>query len=265
LWEDKSNLTLLVQSTDEDLHLINFDPVVDEITDITIPSNTEVEVAQRFGVFRLGNVWKLGFSEGLGGDLVAKTVTKNFKFPVYVWADEFALGFASTNYIEIIKAILLRYDTNLKIGDRLRIAAFSIRIPNSRRIKINLSDTQYLKKTKLVDGEEGYIIEKNIPVSILSVFADPAIAKNGYRVHITNNTNNSGIANQVGEIVEVLGAKVASVKKGEIDKNGCLIKGTDLESVKKLAAIFECGIKEQKKDMSLDIEIILGENFEEIF
>ena len=264
-WNNNSKLTLLVQGLEGDLHLITFDPVVDEITDIIIPSNTEVEVAQHFGVFRVSNVWRLGFSEGLRGDLLAKTVTKNFKFPVYIWAENGALGFASTNYVEVANAVFSRYKTNLKIGDKIRIAVFSVGVPNSRRIEINLSDTPYLKKTKLIDGQDGYVIEKNIPVSILSVFADSTITKGEYRVVITNNTSSTSIANQVGEIVEVLGAKVASVRRGESDIDGCVVEGIDRETVTKIAKIFNCRPGEQEQDVNFDIEIVLGGNFEETF
>jgi len=264
-WNNNSKLTVLIQESEGDLRLTTFDPVVGEITNIVIPSNTEVEVAQHFGIFRVGSVWKLGFSEGLGGNLLAKTVSKNFKFPVYIWAGNNASGFSSANYLEVIKAVFTRYKTNLKIGDRLKIALFSIGVPNSRRVEINLSDTPYLKKTKLTDGKDGYVIEKNIPVSILSVFADPIITKGEYRVVITNNTSSAGIANQVGEIVEVLGAKVASVKRGENDVDGCVVEGIDRETVAKIAQILGCKEGDQKLDANFDIEIVLGNNFEEIF
>ena len=187
-WTSNTKLTLLVQESRGELNLITFDPEVGEITNIKIPSNTEVEVARRYGVFRLGNVWELGYSEGLRGDLLANTITKNFKLPVYTWADSQAVGFVSTNYFDVGRAVISRYRTNLKIGDRIRIAAFVFRIPNSRRVEINLSDTQYLKKTKLIDGEEGYVIVRNIPVSILSVFAEPMITKNGYRAERNRRT-----------------------------------------------------------------------------
>lgn len=264
-WNNSSKLTILVQKTDGDLNLIVFDPIVDEITSIIIPSNTEVEVAQHFGLFRIGNVWELGFSEGLGGSLLTKTVTKNFKFPVFIWAENNASGLASTNYLELARAVLSRYETNLSFGDRLRVAAFSLAVPHSRRLEIKLSESPYLNKTQLVDGKEGYLIEKNIPASILSHFADHVITRGEYRVAITNNTDKPQTASQVGEIVGVLGAKVASVNKGESEVEGCMVSGIDMKSVEIIANIFGCKGGLSKVDMKFDIEIVLGNNFDEIF
>lgn len=264
-WDSKSKLTLLVHDPKGDVNLLTFDPVMEEISVIVIPSNTEVEVAQHFGTYQLGNVWKLGQSEGLQGNLLSKTITKNFKFPVYVWAENEALGFASTNYIEVIKAVVSNYRTNLSLGDRFKIAAFSISVSNSRRVELDLSKTQYLSKTKLVDGQDGYIIEKDIPVSILSIFTNPIISGREHRVVITNETGNAAVAERVGEVVEVLGVQVASVRRGDGDTEGCIVGGNDQSSVEIISKIFDCSIKKRDQDANLDIEIVLGSNFEDTY
>jgi len=264
-WDSKSKLTLLVHDPEGDVSLMTFDPVLEEISIIVIPSNTEVEVAQHFGTYQLGNVWKLGQSEGLGGRLLSKTITKNFKFPVYIWSEKQALGFASTNYIEVAKAVISSYSTNLSIGDRLKIATFSVSVPNSRRVELKLSETPYLIETRLVDGQEGFVIGKDIPVSILSIFANPVIAGGGQRVVITNNTGNSQIAERVGEVVEVLGVKVASVRKGDGNIKGCMVGGNDSESVEIISEVFDCTIKNLEQDENFDMEIVLGSEFEETY
>jgi hypothetical protein len=157
------------------------------------------------------------------------------------------------------------YDTNLSFGDRIRIAAFAVSVPNSRRTELNLAETPYLKSTKLVDGQDGYIIEKEIPLSILSIFANPILIGAEYRVVITNDSGNPFLAESVGKVVETLGVKVSSVRKGEGDSVGCTVRGSDPSAVEIISKIFDCSSDVSDDDNNIDLEIVLGNDFEELY
>lgn len=237
-WDGKNRLSVVITGDGGDVRITTFDPRLKEITDIVIPGNTQVEVSRSLGRLPIKNVWAVAENEGLGGELLAETVTSYFKFPVYVWANWQAIGFSDTSPFSIGKAVFVPYKTNLKIGDRFRLALFSIGVTNSKRASINLDETGYITKTKLVDGEEGYIVTGSFPTELLAVFSDPEISEELVNVIIRNASGDQLVAQEFGEVLEVLGAKVVSIEKLEPETVNCNLVGSDAQIVKKVAIIF---------------------------
>lgn len=263
-WDGKGKFSVVIRKETGDIMISTFDPNLGEITNVFIPANTQVEVARGLGVWKIGSVWELAENEGLTGDLVAETVTRYFKFPVVAWADQQAEGFSNTNWLDLIKAVAPSYKTNLKIGDRVGIALFAIRVQNTGRIDIDLAQNSFLKETTFVDGGEGYVVTGSASSNLLSIFADPDISREENRVVIKDLGGKSGLANSVGEIVEVLGAKVVSITK---EKNrgeevlDCVVKGKDRKMAEKIARLFSCGLLEEEINTSIDLEITIGAEF----
>ena len=65
----------------------------------------------------------------------------------------------------------------------------------------------------------------------------------------------------MGEILEVLGAKVASILKEQGDELDCVVVGKDKKIVKRIAAIFSCSAGNGEIEDGFDLEIVLGKNF----
>lgn len=264
-WDSDSKVTLAINKKDGDVLIAVFNPVIDEVTNITIPKNTQLKVARQLGTWKAGSVWQLGENEGLEGKLLQETITYHLKLPVIAWADSPAEGFASGELMALVKAVSLPYKTNLKMGDRIKLAFFSFGIKNFKREEINLAETKLLKKTRLIDGEEGFILISGLPASILALFSDIEISQKDVSVLIRDATDKKGVPEQVGEVIEVLGAKVAAIKKEESEKLDCLVLGKDQKAVEKLAQVFSC---EKGKDLpsgSFDLEIKIGEEFAKRF
>jgi len=264
-WDGKHRLSLVINRNENGVLISTFDPEVGEIINIDIPGDTQVEVARNLGVWKLENVWKLAENEKLTGSLVAQTITRYFKFPVFAWADKGAAGLSEGGFISVIKAVITPYKTNLKIGDRLRIGLFSLRIANADRVHINLAETSYLKKTTLTDGSEGYAIVGRPSNKLTSIFADTDISSQEFKVVIRDATSETGLVEELGEVVEVLGAKVVSILKIQKQKIDCEVVGKDKEKTKKIARFFSCKVREQKLEGSLDLEITIGSQFAERF
>lgn len=264
-WSEDSKLSLVINNPDGSATVSVFDPKREEIININIPSNTEVEVAHQLGLFKLGSVWRLGENEGLGGELLAATLRHQFKFPVSTWADSKAVGFSDGNLINILEAIKGSYKTNMKMGDRLALGTFSLGIKNTKRTNINLSETPYLVKTTLKDGEEGYVVSKNISQRLLSIFANDVITENSYKVEINDSTGNLEVSSDVGGLMEVMGAKVASIVKKDQSDFDCRVSGYDKKVVKEVARILSCEQEIYKGRSSFDLEIDLGSQFVEKF
>jgi hypothetical protein len=233
-----------------------------EIANIYIPKNTEVEVSRQLGIWKLGSVWQLGANEKIDGKLLTGTLRHYFKFPVVAWADSEAEGFSEGSLGKVARALFNPYKTNLTFGDKLSLAAFSLRVNNTKRTGIDLAETTYLIRTNLKDGSEGYRVTRSFSQRLLSIFADDVISQNSYKIAIIDASGEANTADDVGELMQVLGAKVASVTNdGEDGDINCFIRGNDKVVVDRVAGLLSCDDWEFGKSGSFDLEIKLGTSF----
>ncbi|MGB6839024.1 MAG: hypothetical protein WBD86_00425 [Microgenomates group bacterium] len=260
-WRSDAKSFLLIRRSGGDIAVSIFDPKLEKVTNIIIPKNTEVTVARQLGTWKLGSVWKLGENEGLEGRLLAETIVKHFKLPVVVWADSGAEGFAGGELMGIIKAVFVPYKTNLGIGDRVKIGFFSVRIKNLKREEIDLSETNILKQVTLIDGEEGYILTGGLPNWLNALFSNPKISSAGTKVIIVDATGKTQIAEEVGEVIEVMGAKLASIKRRKAEGFDCEILGKEKEVVDEMSKLFSCRKPKNLPQGNFDLEIRIGEDF----
>lgn len=263
-WNGKDKLSIAIPTEDR-IVVSTFDPEASEITNVYIPGDTQVDSARQLGTFRLKNIWKLGKNEKVGGALLSETILKNFKFPLTSWASEAAVAFSSSEPGQIFKAVVSPLETNLGMGDKLALALFSLRVKNTNRVEINLAQTPFIKKTKLIDGEEGYVISGQVPQDLGAVFADSEISKKALRVEIINETGESSDPTAVAQILEVLGAKVASLVKGEMKDYNCSILAESKEIGNKVAQVFGCEVISGLPEGNFNLEVRLGKGFAERF
>ena len=259
-WNSKEKLSMAVVSPDGGVVVSVLDPQNGEITNISIPKNTQVEASRELGTWKIKSIWALGVNEKLGGRLLKDTVLKNFKFPVSVWADKGAFGFASGDTLGTLKAVFFPYDTNLKMGDRLRIGFFSLGMGNSKRTDVDLTKSGYLKKTKLTDGEEGYVLSGKIPKDLLVVFSDSEISRLGLKVNIKDASGDPSVAQEVAEVIEVMGAKVAAVTKEPKISSDCRIWGSNFFA-KDVSKLLSCKLEKERPGGRFDLELEIGEGF----
>lgn len=262
-WNGRDKVSLVINTRSGDVVISTFDPVLPELTNIVIPGNTQVEVSRQLGTWRIKSVWHLGENEGVAGALLSETITRYFKLPVIAWADEPSLGFSTGNFPQVLKSVFSSYKTNLKIGDRIKIGLFNLRVKNTKRDEINLADG-YLKQGRLIDGGEGYVLSGSLPQKILVIFSDPLMADAGVRVAIRDGTGTAAVAGYVGGVLEVLGAKVSSVTKERPTESDCTIVGKDKRVVEKISRLFQCSTTMDSTG-NFDLEISIGSEFAKRF
>src|SRR3989344_2928386 len=124
-WDGTSKLHMVVNKTDGNIELLVFDPQLQEIAAITIPGNTQVEVAGGLGIWKLGSVWELGKQENVDGELLARTITKELSLPVFVWSESQAESLTTVNAVKLISYIIDPFKTNLTFKDKVKLAFFS--------------------------------------------------------------------------------------------------------------------------------------------
>jgi hypothetical protein len=264
-WHTNQKLILVINTPKGDLAVTAFDPTQDEITTVTIPGSTQLDVARGLGSWKAKSIAKLGENEKLGGALMKDTLIKNFSFPVVAWAGAEAYGYATGEAIQVLKAMLLPYKTNLKIGDKIRIGILSLGVKTLNRKDINLASSSYLKKVKLKDGEEGYEISGKIPGDLLIVFAEELISEKSFKVQIKDATGNGYTAKEVASTIEVLGAKVAAVANIDKASTDCEVKSIDALFGRKINELFGCELGKGSPEGQFDLEIGIGEAFAKRF
>ena len=259
-WVSGNKLTL-VTTQGSDVHVVVYDTEIEKITTIEIPGDTLVDVPRSLGSMRIKNVWQLGENEGIGGMLLAETVTKNFRIPVVVWADERANAFSTGNYIYIVGAAFVPYKTNMNFADRFHLALFSIGVKDFKKETVDIRHSAYLKEEQLPDGNVGYVVTGRVPKSIAILASDNAFAKEGVRVAIYDGTNIPGYAEQVGMILEAMGGKVVSINK--IDhSDDCIVESNNDMVRKRLSMLFSCtGKGSGGLKGNYDVEFTIGEVF----
>lgn len=265
-WGKSSNL-VLVSPSDKGVTVYVFSRAKEEMYRINIPANTEVKTAHDLGTWKIGNVWQLGLNEGLDGRLLADTVIKNFFFPVGIWTDSSFNKMIGGNFWEILKSLFVR-KTNLEVGDMVKILFFSHKIKDFQKYEIDLAKTNFLKKTKLKDGEDGFIVTDNFAKKLLPVFAEFEEGK--IKASIIYEFDERSLANTVAKTIEVMGAKPISIRKEASNYNNfsgnCLVRTKTKTVAERIADAFSCDFADDLKGESgVDVEIVLGKSFSDRF
>jgi hypothetical protein len=248
LWDGKSKFGLVLAG-EEDIRVRVFDPKSETLTDILIPGETQVLVAGSLGSWKLESVWQLGLDEKKGGDLLARTVAKNFTFPVYAWMNQ-------TNPRE----------TNLKVGDRLKLAWFKLRVRQNQKSTIRLADfREFLREKTLLDGSRGYLIEGKVPPNIAALFSDEEISNRNLKARIIIQASDEVATTTVAQIIEVIGPKVAAINEEAAGDFGCQVSSSEKKLEKLLSRIFACQEKVRPGKDGFTVEIRLGNQFARIF
>ena len=261
LWDGERKISVIAKDGN-DLKVLVFDPVLSEIIIISIPGNTRVEVSRNLGKWDVKSLWQLGNHEGLGGLLAVETLTRNFFFPSDGWADEKFLALASGDLFSSMKLLIAPVETNLGRGDILNMIIFSTNISNKNRINIDLSETSYIRREMLLEGEEGYLLTGKMPGNLKALFSDPQISSKQTKFVIKNYSGNRAVNERIAKLVEVLGGKVVSLEDKEAQGFDCYVAGVDKIIVQKLSMLLICE-ERFEESTSFDIEIGFGTNFVE--
>lgn len=258
-WRSSDKFAFVFPLSNGDVGITALDPKADEATTIIVPGDLEVEVAMNYGTLRLKNVPRLAKNENLDGGLLARTITKNLTFPVFLWSGEDGRSIETGNFFGLLKFVFFPLETNVDFGDRLSAALFELQLKSLDRTEIDLAKSQFLTKQMLKDGLPGYRLNGEISARLTSYFSDSDFSGSA-KAYISDSTGVSGVAEKVGQIIEVLGGKVVSIGRNQtIDSMNCEAFGKSLKLVKKTARLFGCGIG--KKSSDFDLEVVLGSEF----
>lgn len=264
-WDTRTRLVVVINQPGEEVLIKIFDPDARSITTFSIPANTQINVSRQMGIWKVGSIWELGMHEKLEGRLLAESITKSFKFPVDAWSDSKLLELTTGKITSLPKAFNSKNVSSLTLKDKININLFSLSTKASAGATINLSEGNYLKKTILSDGEEGYVINGDISPALASYFSDNLLTQINPRIALYDETKRKAFSDTIGTIIQVLGGKVYVVYERPATDTDCVVVGDTQESITKIASVFNCTTSIRKVDSDFDIEIYLGEKFENRF
>ncbi len=262
-WNGKDKVSFVFRQSSGDVAVSVLDPKLNEMTTLTIPGDTQVDVARSYGTLRIKNVWQLALNEKLNGKLLSETVARNFLFPVNLWSDSDAVNIKDADFFGVLKFVVFPKSTNIPVGDRLSMAIFTLKLRALNKTEIDLGKSQFLHKEKLSDGQTGYVLVGTISERLSVYFSDNQISEKGMRVSIVDGTGKFGEAQIVGEILEVMGGKVISIDKGDVlPDTDCSVVGKDSAIVKKISKLFTCSYT---VGGDIELQITIGGKFAKRF
>lgn len=239
-WDGKEKFSYLTRKDNGDVLVTSIDPLLGEKTDILIPGDTEVSVSRGYGLLRLKNVWQLGINEKIGGKLLCETITKNFLFPVRFWWNG--------------------KETNISFVDRFKIGLFEKKLGSGDLNEIDMAKSQFVKKTKLTDGDSGYQITGQSLSRLTIYFSDNKLLDKNVTIGVTDLTGSTLVSETFGSILEVIGGKVVSLERKGLDKNiDCEVSGKNPDAVSNAVTFFGCTKKNSQSNF--DLEVVIGGKF----
>jgi hypothetical protein len=264
LFSSAEKLVYVLQTREGSVLVTAIDPINKSVTIIEIPKETEVEAAKGLGTMRIKNIWELGKYNGGSGNLLAKTVSKYFMFPVEAWGDDSLLNLTSQNPVSVTKSIFKPSKTNIGLSDRIAIGLFSLSVKNVDRKYIRLEQTEILSKKTLSDGSTGYVLSGFDDPKVYSIFGYIS-AKNSLKALIKSSDASFYSAKEVGKSLEIVGIKVASIVKIGDGDFTCKVSSLNKTIETKIADIFGCELAREMDNKNFDVEIVLGNNFSKIY
>lgn len=234
----------LTKTTNGDAQVVVFDPKNESVIKILIPADTQIELSSSLGVYRLKNAWELAIKEGLGGDLITRSIVKNFSIPVY--------------YFKVDT------DSNLDIIKKTKIWLLEKNIGKRSTKYYELTLTPTLKKVKLLDGQDGYKVVGAVPDYILLNFFGNDFGSILPKVEIVDATGDYQISDRVSGVLDVMGLKVSSYSKNDPSDFNCVVSGVNENLVKAVWLVFGCSYELSYQGES-DIRIRLGQKFVDNF
>lgn len=262
-WDQSKRLTVVIVNEEKQASILIFSPQTSGITQVFIPSNTQIQVARQLGSYQIGNVYKLGSQEKLGGKLVAESITKSLKLPSDQWSEKPLLNLTDLTVSSAIKAVFSPYASSLTIKDKIKLALFSLRVKPSRFNQIDLQNIGYIMPSILKDGSDGFVARLEPPLSLSTYFADPDLLN--AKIAILDFTDSVSISDELGQVIEMLGGKVFAVYDEPTTQEDCTIVTTSAHKADLISSLLDCQVNEQPSENGFDIQINIGKEFEKRF
>ncbi len=261
LWTGNEKLSIAIDNKEDGVVVVLLDPKHNEMHKFYYPENLEIEAARNLGKWKIGSLWDLGENEKVGGSLLAQSITKSIRTPVYSWSNQQLLSILDKGLLAIPQNLInFNNSTNLSIKDFFRIFRFVTSIDKVNIVTYYAENLNYISSHTLRDGTDGYVVSRMPETRISSLFSDEYVLSQPNRAVIISSIGNNWKAKQIGEVFEVIGVKVAAIREEANEVKDCEISANDEKLAINLSRYFDCDYN-TKTSTNFDVEIRIGQGF----
>lgn len=193
--------------------------------EVVVPPETEISLSYNLGTYKIKSAWILAHKEGHEGELIAKSILKNYKIPIYFWKN--------------------RNGSNLSFFQDL---------------KVNLVNLGAYR----MDSQNFVADSGDLPYYINLEFSIPDLAEKSVKVEVVDATGSFGLLPSISRVIEVMGGKIANNARVQTQDIDCLVSGRDKKSALIVAKVFSCSY-EESGDVGIDVKLTLGKKFADRF
>lgn len=206
---------IFVNNHNNDPEIVVVDAKNNKFIKIIVNKNVVVKTTRGYGEYPIGNLWKLGEKNGVGGRLITEAIIKNFSLPLHLWKDN-----NNTNLNSLQKTWLFLFKNKLS-----KDADYYITDPGVSKVM------------------QAYFVDKNKEND------------NFKKAILTDYSTNSFVVNNLSEILQIYNLKTVVSNKSYDKDIDCQVGGKDEYLVNKISNLFSCQISDSNEDLDLVIKI----------
>lgn len=271
-WDARFNINLLVRG--KSISVLTYSPKQNSVIIINIPNETFLEVPSGFGLWQLRSVYELGESQktSSGDKLLKDTLTSFLALPIDGFLDLSNLpNKSAVDMVNILKKnpfsgwnLLFSLKTDLTVWEllRLKLGLGGVRFDKIK--ELNLVELGVLEEESLPDGTK---VKTSDPIkldSVLSDFADPAIASEHSSIAVLNATDYPQLAQKAARLITNLGGNVIIMANADQKIKKTRVQGVESATLKRLKQIFEIDKTDSREAATgsrAQINLLLGEDY----
>lgn len=271
-WDRRFNINLVVKA--KSIAVFSLNPTEKQVKVINFPDNTMVNVAGGFGNWQLGAIYGLGQSEGIGWDLLERTMSSFLGIPIDGYL-EFKGDLAKKDPFYLIQKLnqdftsgildIKKIQSDLTLLDLARLKFYLGGIRFDRIENIDLGNRGILDQNQLNDGTPIYNADEVKIDSALTFFIDPNFKTEHITIAVLNGTNHPLIAQKAARLITNMGGDVIIISNTEKSYPKTQVTGEKSATLTRLRQMFDYGkISSNILDVEnsrAQINIVLGEDF----
>ncbi len=224
LWQER--LTLAVASNPP--LIVSFNKNSGEVSLISVPSETYLEVPGGFGWYRVGTLWHLGQIEKQNGRLLMLALRTFVGAPLDGWIgwQKDAPDFSSKKKDVIIHSLSQKIFSpavsNLSVFDRWWLWFSLSHVRTEKIVAVDLGDKETMVKVSLPDQTKANMGDPQLVDKVTQTVLFEKIAQNERLPwRILNTTDTAGIGNKLARVLTNMGYNVAGVGNEVRERAGC--------------------------------------------
>lgn len=249
----KKQLTHMLIS-DNNIYLYQFSET--GIYRLQIPGNTLIDASQNNGKLKLSKIYNITNSNYDGGEIVKRSVIKNFYTPIESWV--YVKDYSQEkNRFSYFKYFVGGYANNSSVLDRT-VVIYNLIFKGDDIKDIDLKNSLLLESNEYLDKSMVYEINGELPDKIANLFADEIFSSDDIKIIIRgDNDNNLSV---IQNTIEILGAKPVWENQNAFEV-GCEVSGNNKYIINKLLDIFDCRLNSNSSDNQYSAVVSVGEKF----